>query len=146
MRRAVGLIVWAAMAGGAAAQVDTPPDCHWVAVPARPSTIEMWCRGEDGRATPTGRLMRQASPNTWDGCPRGKLYDGARCVTEARALAAAGEAWASAPPPVPGPAAAAAPANRPRVLMFQDRRGRRGRGMACIDQDNATICKPIPRH
>jgi hypothetical protein len=146
MRRAMGLILWAAMAGGAAAQVDTPPNCHWVTVPAQPSTIEMWCRGDDGRARPTGRLMRQAPPDTWDGWARGRVYDGAHCVTEARARAAANEVWASAPPPGQSPAAALAPANKPRVLIFQDRQGKRGRGMACIDQDNATVCKPIPRH
>jgi hypothetical protein len=146
MRRAIGLLAWAVTAGGAAAQVDTPPNCHWVAVPAQPSTIEMWCRGEDGRATPTGRLMRQAPPDTWDGCPRGRIYDGAHCVTEAQALAAANEVWASTPPPAPSAAGGSPPANKPQVLMFQNRKGKRGRGMACIDQDNATICKPIPHH
>ena len=140
MRWATGLAALAAgvaTAGAACAQVTTPPNCHWVTVPAQPDNIEMWCRGDDGRARPTGRMMRQAPPDTWDGCPAGKIYDGLHCVTEARALAAAAEVWAMAPPPAPSASAAPSPSSKPRILMFQDRKGKRGRGMACIDQDYA---------
>jgi len=147
MRLAIGMLIWAVGTTGAWAQVDTPQNCHWVAVPAEPSVIEMWCRDPEGLAHPTGRTMRQAPADTWSGCPRGKLYDGVRCVSEARALQSANRLWDEAPPPSPGAGAVGPPAaSQPRILMFQDRKGRRGRGMACIDEQQATICKPIPHH
>jgi hypothetical protein len=152
MRQATALAVlagvWAAgmaTAGAAGAQVTTPANCHWVTVPAQPDSIEMWCRGDDGRARPTGQMMKQAPPDTSDGCPSGQLYDGISCVSEAEAQAAAAEVWASTQWSAPAVAADPPPANRPRVMMFQDRKGKRGRGMACIDADDrTTVCKPIP--
>jgi hypothetical protein len=131
------------MAGGASAQVITPPNCHWVATPQEASVVELWCRSEDGRARPTGKTLRQPAGDAWDGCPPGKLYDGARCVSEAMALAAASRTYDFAPQ---GYAAGPPPPAQPRLLLFQDRRGGRSRGLACIDQDNVTVCRPIPRH
>jgi hypothetical protein len=151
MRLAIGIAVWAVGAAGvlaphAWAQVDTPPNCHWVSLPKDPQTIEMWCREADGRAHPTGRMMRQAPADVWDGCAYGKVYDGARCVSEAQALAKTNRLWASAPPSAPAKRPEPPKASKPRVLMFQDREGRRGRGMACADQSNVTVCKPIPHY
>lgn len=134
-----------AVATGASAQVDTPPNCHWVALPDAPSTIEMWCRADDGRARPTGRKMQQGPAAASDGCPTGKIYNGARCVTEAAALAAAPQGYIGPErqtPPTPQPAAK----TTPRVLMFQDRNGKNRRGMACVDRQDVTVCQPIPRY
>jgi hypothetical protein len=146
MRLAIGTLIWALGAAGAWAQVDTPQNCHWVAVTNNPSVIEMWCRDPDGQAHPTGKTMRQAPPDTWSGCPRGRIYDGARCVSEARALQQANRLWDDLPPPAPSVSPGPPPRSQPRVLLFQDRKGRRGRGMACVDQAQATICKPIPHY
>lgn len=146
MRLAIGTLIWALGAAGASAQVDTPQNCHWVATPADPSMIEMWCRDPDGRAHPTGRTMRQAPADAWSGCARGRIYDGTRCVSEARALEKANRVWEAAPPPAPAASPNPPAATQPRVLMFQDRKGRRSRGMACTDQSQVTICKPIPHY
>jgi len=147
MRYALGLAVLTLMAfgaGGATGQVDTPPNCHWVAMPEAPATLELWCRGDDGRARATGRTLQQSSRPTPSGeCPAGKLYDGARCRPEAAVLAAAPKAPYAAPE---RPAVPAAKSNPPRVLLFRDSRGRRDRGMACVDDRDVTICKPIPRY
>lgn len=141
----LGPITFAAMmlAGDAAGQVATPPNCHWVALPEAPSTIELWCRGEDGRARATGRTLQQGPAPASDGCPAGQLYDGQRCISEAAALAAAPQGPYIGPerPPSAGQKAQSAP----RVLLFQDRDGRHNQGMACIDQRDVTICRPIPR-
>lgn len=134
----------AVMTSGAAAQVSTPSNCHWVALPDSPTTIEMWCRADDGRARPTGRTLEQGAAPTTDDCPAGKLYDGERCVSEAAALAAAPQE------PYIGPERSSSPGPktdaRPRVLLFQDRDGRRIQGMACINQRDVIICRPIPRY
>lgn len=150
MRLQLGLLAAMLVAGvamaasGAGAQTTTTPsNCHWVALPDAPSTIEMWCRADDGRARPTGRKMQQGPAAASDGCPAGKLYNGTRCVTEAQALAAAPQGYIGPErPPTPPPAAKTAP----RVLMFQDRNGRNRRGMACIDRQDVTVCQPIPRY
>lgn len=146
MRLQFGTLAFVAAVGlgsSASAQVDTPPNCHWVALPDAPATIEMWCRADDGRARPTGRKMQQGPASASDGCPKGKIYDGQRCVTEAAALAAAPQGYIGPErPPTPQPAAKPAP----RVLMFQDRNGRNRRGMACIDRQDVTVCQPIPRY
>jgi len=138
------LVVAAAFMGtGAMAQTTTPPDCHWVAVPESPSSIEMWCRGPDGRARPTGKTMLQGSSAVSDGCPSGQVYDGRRCVSEAAALAAAPLGYIGPErPATPQPKAR----TTPRVLLFQDRDGRNRQGMACVDQRDVTVCQPIPRH
>jgi hypothetical protein len=145
MRIRLGALIVAltAWGGAAGAETVTPSNCHWVALPETPTTIEMWCRGPDGRARATGRTMQQDPASTSDGCPAGKLYDGRRCVSEAEALAAAPQAPYAAPirPSTPTPQAAPAP----RVLMFQDRDGRNRRGMACVAQHDVTICQPIRR-
>lgn len=148
MRLELGLfviLVAAALATSASAQVDTPPNCHWVALPNAPTTIEMWCRADDGRARPTGRKMQQGPAAASDGCPAGKLYDGRRCVTEAEALAAAPQGYIGPDRPAPATPQAAAK-TAPRVLMFQDRGGKNRRGMACIDRQDVTVCQPIPRY
>lgn len=146
MRLQFGTLAFVAaigLGGSVSAQVDTPPNCHWVALPDAPATIEMWCRTDDGRARPTGRKMQQGPASASDGCPKGKIYDGQRCVTEAAALAAAPQGYIGPErPPTPQPAAKSAP----RVLMFQDRNGRNRRGMACIDRQDVTVCQPIPRY
>lgn len=148
MRRALGLaaLAFGLLSGGAAAaQVETPPNCHWVATAQASATLELWCRGDDGRARPTGRLLQQSTRPTPAGeCPKGKMYDGSRCRPEAAVLAAAPRAPYVAPD---RPAAApAAKSNTPRVLLFRDGRGGRDRGMACVDDREVTICKPIPRY
>lgn len=147
MRYALGLAALTlvvSIGGGASAQVDTPPNCHWVAMPEAPATLELWCRGDDGRARATGRTLQQSSRPTPVGeCPAGKLYDGARCRSEAAVIAAAPKAPYAAPE---RPAAPTAKTNPPRVLLFRDSRGRRDRGMACVDDRDVTICKPLPRY
>ena len=144
MRWTFAAMAWVLTAGGAVAQVDTPANCHWVSTPQDATTLQMWCRAEDGQARPVeGRFLRQATGNSSSGCTRNRIYDGARCVTEAQALAAApvGPYYA---PERSGVAPAAAPA-KPRVLLFQDGKRGRSRGMACIDERDVTVCKPI-RH
>jgi hypothetical protein len=92
-------------------------------------------------------MMRQTTTDAWDGCPKGQLYDGARCVSETRAFEAAGRTWRAAPPPATAPAPAApSKTTEPRILMFQDRKSRRSRGMACVDEANVTVCRPLPRY
>lgn len=150
MRLELGLLAAVVLTGaamaatGASAQTTTtPPNCHWVALPEAPDTIQLWCRGEDGRARATNRTMRQGPADASDGCPAGKIYDGRRCITEAAALAAAPQGYIGPErPATPQPAAGTAP----RVLMFQDRNGRNRRGMACIDRQDVTVCQPIPRY
>jgi hypothetical protein len=147
MRLAIGAAIWSLAAASAWGQADTPQNCHWISLPKDPSTIEMWCREADGRAHPTGRTMRQGPPDVWDGCSKGRVYDGARCVTDRQALDKANRIWADSPPP-PLPNASPSPpkAAKPQILMYQDRKGRRGRGMACTDQSDVTICKSIPHY
>ncbi|WP_309643538.1 hypothetical protein [Phenylobacterium sp.] len=134
--------------GAAMAQVETPPNCHWVSMPETSATLELWCRGDDGRARATGRTLQQSKRPTSDGCAAGLLYDGARCVPEAQVLAAAPQAPYVMPdrPVIPAPSTTT---RRPRVLLYQDGRygrGGRQRGMACIDDRDVTVCKPLPRY
>ncbi len=150
MRYGLGLAILTlgVLGGGgmAAAQVETPPNCHWVATPEAPATLELWCRGDDGRARPTGRTLQQSTrPAAGGECAAGKIYDGARCRPEAEVLAAAPHAPYVAPdrPVVPGPTAKG---RSPRVLMFHDGRGGHDRGMACVDDRDVTVCQPIPRY
>src|SRR5688500_13313398 len=116
MRLQFGLLAALATLGTTAApwaadaQVTTPPNCHWVALPDDATTIEMGCRADDGRARPTGRKMQQGPASAPDGCPTGKRYDGKRCVTEAQALAAAPQGYIGPErPPTPQPAAKSTP-------------------------------------
>ncbi len=140
---ASALTVGSAPSVAAAQPVVTPPNCHWVALPESPSTIEMWCRGEDGRARASGRTMQQGPAAAGNDCPAGKIYDGARCVSEAAALAAAPRTYIGPDrPATPLPVAKSAP----RVLLFQDRNGQHRQGMACIDRSDVTVCQPIPRY
>lgn len=125
-------------AGSAGAQVVTPQGCHWVAAAERTDTVALWCRGPDGRARPTGQTLVQG-PASGDGCPGGLMYDGAACVTEDQAMAT--PRWASRRSEI-----AAAPVRAtPRVMVLADRRGRATRGLACVDQRDVTICRPIAR-
>lgn len=130
-------------AGAARAEVVTPAGCHWIPTAERADVVALWCRGPDGRAQPTGQTLQQP-PNSWgDGCPGALIYDGVACVSEDQAMAAAALSRGA-----PQSSAAYAPARAapPRVMLFADRRGRTTRGLACIDEREVTICKPIPRH
>ncbi|MFN3513108.1 MAG: hypothetical protein ACK41C_08695 [Phenylobacterium sp.] len=137
----LGLAFAVLLGGPAAAQVDTPPNCHWVGASPDARTLELWCRGDDGRARPTGRMLHQSGTAPPD-CPRGQVYDGARCIAEAAALAALPQAPYVAPPPAVAGPYPKGPA--PRVLLFRDRRGQGDRGMACVDDRGVTVCRPIP--
>ena len=100
--------------------------------------MALWCRGPDGRARPTGQTLVQGPPSG-DGCPGGLMYDGMACVSEDQAMAA--PRWTSRRSEIaPTPARA-----KPRVMVLADRRGRATYGLACVDQRDVTICKPIAR-
>ena len=131
-----------AFAPQAFAEVVTPPNCHWAPTAADPGVVALWCRGDDGRARPTGQTLAQPPGGTWDGCPRGRMYDGVRCVTEARAVAAAGVGYA--PPPVMWSEPPVRMA--PEVYVYRDSKGRNRDGLACTEQSNVRICKPIPHY
>jgi hypothetical protein len=145
MRYVLGVLA-TLMLGSAAidanAQAPTPPNCHWSPKGGDPSVIEMWCRGDDGQARATGRTMRQVASSA-DGCPAGQLYDGERCVSEAKLMSRLPTTTYVAPAPAtPQPTAK----QRPRVLMFQDAGGRHRQGMACADTGGVTVCQPVPRY
>lgn len=141
---ALGLLTAAPPA--AVAQVETQPNCHWVSMAERGPDMELWCRGDDGRARPTGRMLQQQTyrPAPSTECPRGQMYDGVRCRKEREVISAAPQALflyqGVTPPPPPK-----AGGRRPRVWVYQDANGEHRRGLACIDERDATICQPIPR-
>lgn len=145
MRYVLGMlagVMLAGMAGGAGAQVTTPPNCHWAPKANDAATIEMWCRGDDGQARATGRTMQQVDSSA-DGCPAGKLYDGERCVSEAQMMSSLPESKLVEPKyATPQPR----PKTQPRVLMYQDGSGRYRQGVACTDTGGVTVCQPVPRY
>lgn len=149
MRIALGIVfgalsLWAVSAVGASAQVDTPPNCHWVALPDDPTAMELWCRDQEGRARPMRRMMRQGPADAWDGCPRGLIYDGAQCVSEWEAMDASAR---SAAPLAPLPARPERPkAKQPDIYMRQNRDGSYSRGEACTETSEVYACKTIPHH
>lgn len=131
-----------AAASGSNAQEPTPPNCHWAPRANDASTIEMWCRGDDGQARATGRTMQQVQSSA-DGCPTGQLYDCERCVSEARLMSSLPQTKLVQPKvATPQPAAK----RQPRVLMFQDGSGRYRQGMACTDTGSVTVCQPVPHY
>jgi len=133
----------AALAPGASAAVVTPPGCHWVPTAERADVVGLWCRAPDGRARPTGQTLAQPPGDAWDGCPGGLMYDGMRCVTEARAIEAAERAPAPPRSSMVGPP----PRTQPRMLLWRDgKRGRVTRGLACTDDREVTVCTPIRRY
>lgn len=132
----------AAVASGAGAQVSTPSNCHWAPKAQDASTIEMWCRGDDGQARATGRTMQQVSSSA-DGCPAGQLYDGERCVSEAKLMSSLPQTKLVEPKYA---TPQTRPKVQPRVLMFQDSSGRYRQGMACVNTGTVTVCQPAPHY
>lgn len=104
MRMKLAAIALAATAGAAfvapsAGRADeivaTPDGCHWAA--RADGLKELWCKDLIGDQHRTGRTLAPVSrPASDSGCRAGLIYDGAACVSEARALreAEAAPSWA----------------------------------------------------
>ena len=105
-----GFVALLSLAAGAAdarepgafqlAQVmSTPSGCFWLDAGDRDQ--DLWCRDEDGQAHRTATRRHEVPGRV---CPRGKLDDGVRCVSEGAAMRSAASAerydpMVNAPPP-----------------------------------------------
>jgi len=143
---ASAILVLTGWAATSAAQVVTPPDCHWApptrsSPPHGPNSVELWCKGPDGDKHPTGRMLEQGQ-DTSVACPGRTVYDGSHCVSEGAALAVAD----GHPRPRPAPAAGTKtqPAKpKPSFLLMQGPDGKARAEMVCAEGKDSTYCQDL---
>jgi hypothetical protein len=87
-----------------------------------------------------GPVLAQPAPPPGkgaDGCPKGQLYDGTQCRPESEVLAGL--------KPIPDPPKPAPRVKtKPRVYVFPQAGEGRDRAVACVDEAEVTVCKPVP--